>query len=188
MSERITLILNEHKQSITEGYIVVAEPVVKRFQAINPENDKEIIVWWEEDGERNTQAIDMPWNWQVIKDLTDETANIILRLYSYQNTLQSNIRELNNQVAKAHDWLTEYILGSMDKEQAIEEMDELMDILDVQRSQEVQVSIVATWSGWVEVPLGEEFQEEKVQLASHRLEVEYDDYHFYEPDIEVSED
>lgn len=188
MSERITLILNEKKQSIVEGYEVATDPVVKRFQAINPENDKEIVVWWEEDGERKTQTIEMPWNWQVIKDLTDETANIIVRLHSYQNTLQSNIRELNDQVAKAHDWLTEYILGSMDQEQTIEEMDELMDILDVSKYQEVQVSITATWSGYVEVPLGQEFDESKIQLASHRLEVDYDDYHFYEPDVEVEED
>lgn len=188
MSERITLILNQDNHRVTEGYEVVTDPVVKRFQAINPENDKQIVVWWEEDGERKTQTVDMPWRWSVLKDLTEETADYITTLHSWYRSSKKENLELETMKTKAQEWLTEYLLGSMDKDQAIAEMDELMDILEVERSQEVQVTVTATWSGYVEVSLGEEFDESKIQLASDRLEVEYEDYHFYEPDIEVTED
>lgn len=188
MSERITLILNEDNHSVTEGYTVVADPVVKRFQAINPENDKEIIVWWEEDGERKTQAIEMPWRWSVMKDLTEEAASTIVNLHGWYRTSKKENLQLETMKSAAQEWLTDYILGSMDKDEAIAEMDGLMDILEVERYTEVSFTVTATWSGYVEVPLGEDFDESKIQLADDSLEIDYESSHVYEPDIEVTED
>ena len=188
MSERITLVLDQHNQSVVEGYVIHEDPVVKRFQALNPENHKEMVIWWEEDGQRKTQTVDLPWRWSVIEDVTEDVASTIVNLHTTIRYKEERNLNLDKQISQAQEWLTEYILGSMDKDQAIEEMDGLMDILDVERYQEVQVRITATWSGYVEVPLGEEFDEAKVQLASSRIETEYDDFHFYEPDVEVEEE
>lgn len=187
MSERITLVLDGDGKRVTDGY-VVQEETQTRFQALNPDNPKEMVVWHEEDGERKTLTTDVPWRWSVIGDITEDVASIIVNLHSNLRYKTSETQQLSSQVSKAQEWLTEYILGSMDKDEAIAEMDGLMDILDVERYQEVSVRITATWSGYVEVPLGEEFDEAKVQLASSRIEAEYDDFHFYDPDVEVEEE
>lgn len=187
MSEKITLVLDSDGKRVTESYILNQDPV-KRFQALNPENHKEMVAWWEEDGERKTDTVSLPWGWTVIEDITEDVASIIVNLRSSLRYKEEQIQKLDKQVGGAQEWLTEYILGSMDKDQTIEEMNDLMDILDVERYKEVQVTITATWSGYVEVPLGEEFDESKVQLASSRIETDYDDFHFYEPDVEVEED
>ena len=132
--------------------------------------------------------MDLPWRWSVIKDLDEEVASLIVRLYSIINTHKRDNLELETMKSKAQEWLTEYILGSMDKDETMAEMDELMDILDVERYTEVSFTVTATWGGWVEVPLGEEFDASKIQLADDSLEIEYESHHTYDPDIEVTED